>query len=235
MKTNENILVLFDIDGTILSPGAGARRSLSQALFEVIGTETKIKAGDCAGKTDPVIISNVLKIDGNVTGDFESILFRTKSRYLELLEQNYNKDGDAFLYTGVMEIIEKLNEMSGVYLALLTGNFEEGARIKLSPFGLNELFPTGAFGSDGFLRTELTPVAVKRSEELFNVKFAPNNIVVIGDTASDIECGKVINARTIGISQHLRNEDTLKAADPDFVFRGFENTDDVLKAILNSN
>ena len=61
---NEDILALFDIDGTLLHPGTGARKSLSQAIFEETKQEFTLKPGDCAGKTDPIIITGLLSRGG---------------------------------------------------------------------------------------------------------------------------------------------------------------------------
>ncbi|KPK94056.1 hypothetical protein AMJ80_05670 [bacterium SM23_31] len=230
----EDILALFDIDGTLLHPGTGARKSLSQAIFEETKQEFTLKTGDCAGKTDQIIITDLLTRAGCAEKEIPLLMESVIKRYIELMKVNYNAEGDAHLYSGVQELIDKLQSIQYVHLGLLTGNIEEGARIKLGPFNLNDAFPTGAFGDDGFLRTDLPRVAVQRAEKYYTVKFSPRNIVVIGDTASDIKCGKVIQARTIGIYQHLRNEKELKSENPDYVFHGFDNTDETVNAILDN-
>lgn len=232
---NKNsILVLFDIDGTLLHPGSGARKSLSQALFEAVGQNFKIEPGFCAGKTDLLIVMDILKSGGFSEDEVHKVLDPVLDRYLELMETNYNAKKDAFVYDGVHSLISTLQNMPDVYLGLLTGNIERGARIKLEPFGLNEFLPTGAFGEDGFIRTDLSKVAVSRTESHYNVNFQPQNVVVIGDTIEDIKCGKVIQARTIAVSQHMRNDDELSGMNPDFIFRSFENKDAIIEAIVNN-
>lgn len=231
--TNDNILVLFDIDGTLLHPGSGARQSLSQAIYEEIGQQLKIEPGFCAGKTDLLIISSLLDKAGCLVKEIQPLMKSVIKRYLELLETNYNVKKDAYMYEGARELIDELNEKSNVYLGLLTGNVEKGARIKLGPFGVNDLLPTGAFGEDGFVRTDLSKVAVNRAETEYGVKFLPHNISVIGDTVADIECGKVIDARSIAISQHFRNEEELIEANPDFLFTDLEDTENIIHAICD--
>ena len=230
---SENILVLFDIDGTLLHPGSGARQSLSQAIHEEIGQQLKIEPGFCAGKTDLLIISSLLEKAGCLVQEIQPLMKSVIKRYLELLETNYNAKNDAYMYEGALELIEALNERPEVFLGLLTGNVEKGARIKLGPFGVNDLLPTGAFGEDGFVRTDLSRVAVNRAEAEYGVQFLPKNISVIGDTVADIKCGKVIDAKSIVVSQHLRNEEELIEANPDFLFTDLVNTENIVHAICD--
>ncbi|MCH7783493.1 haloacid dehalogenase-like hydrolase [candidate division KSB1 bacterium] len=230
---SENILVLFDIDGTLLHPGSGARQSLSQAIHEEIGQQLKIEPGFCAGKTDLLIISSLLEKAGCLVQEIQPLMKSVIKRYLELLETNYNAKNDAYMYEGALELIEALNERPEVFLGLLTGNVEKGARIKLGPFGVNDLLPTGAFGEDGFDRTDLSRVAVNRAEAEYGVQFLPKNISVIGDTVADIKCGKVIDAKSIVVSQHLRNEEELIEANPDFLFTDLVNTENIVHAICD--
>ena len=230
---SENILVLFDIDGTLLHPGSGARQSLSQAIHEEIGQQLKIEPGFCAGKTDLLIISSLLEKAGCLVQEIQPLMKSVIKRYLELLETNYNAKNDAYMYEGALELIEALNERPEVFLGLLTGNVEKGARIKLGPFGVNDLLPTGAFGEDGFDRTDLSRVAVNRAEAEYGVQFLPHNISVIGDTVADIKCGKVIDAKSIVVSQHLRNEEELIEANPDFLFTDLVNTENIVHAICD--
>ena len=235
MVNNEDILVLFDIDGTMLQPGSGARKSMAQAIKQEIQDDVKIEPGFFAGKTDILILSELLRRAGYSENDIPPVRKSILKNYIHNMKQFYNAKSDARLYPGVIELIDSLRTEPNIHMGLLTGNIEEGARIKLGPFGLNEAFPVGAYGEDGYLRTELTAVAVKRSEEYYGVKFLPHNIIVIGDTVEDIKCSKVVGARTIAVSQHLNNENELYEMDPDHVFFGFENYDEIREAILNTN
>ena len=235
MANNETILVLFDIDGTLIHPGSGARKSMLQAIKQEIQKDIKIEPGFFAGKTDILILSELLQKAGYSENDIPSLRESILKSYLLCMKRFYNVKNDARLYPGVIELINSLKAEPNIHIGLLTGNIEQGARIKLEPFGLNDAFPVGAYGNDGYLRTELTAVAVKRAEDYYGVKFLPHNIIVIGDTIEDIRCGKVIGARTIAVSQHLNNEKELYEMHPDHVFFGFENYDEIREAILNDN
>lgn len=228
------ILALFDIDGTLLRSGEGARKSLSQAIEEVAGAKFKIEPEFCAGKTDPLIISRFLEQSGCLLSELQGLMIQIKKRYLELLTVNYNSKNDATLYPGIPELLEKISEHTNVHLALLTGNYEQGARIKLDPFQLNPIFPIGGFGDDGFLRTDLSHIALARSQDYYKIVYRPENIVVIGDTADDVRCGKVLFARTIVTLRRKSVLEDLKEVEPDHVFDGTEDVEGMLNAVLGT-
>ncbi len=233
--SNDPVLALFDIDGTLLSSGKGARRSLSQALEEVIEKPIKIKKWELAGKTDPLIIASFLERAGCLMHELQQLMSMVKHRYIELLKTNYNVKNDAYLYKGMPELLETISENTNIHLGLLTGNYREGARIKLEPFHVNPIFPVGAFGEDGFLRTDLSRVAVVRAADYYGIEFSPENIVVIGDTPADVECGKVINARTIAISRRKSKFSELERARPDHIFVDTDDTKEIYSAIINKD
>ncbi len=233
MPEDKEKLLLFDIDGTILSPGKGAKKALRQAIEETLEEEIKIKPGFFAGKTDPMIISNFLTKAGCMHEEFPLLLKIISNRYIELLKDYYVPFEDGFVYKGIMEMIEEIMHHAELYLGLLTGNLEDGARIKLEPYGLNDYFHFGAFGNDGFMRTDLPPVALKRAQTFFGTKFDTNDVWVIGDTADDVMCGKVIHAKTIAIARNPMFEELINSANPDHVFYDTEDFEAVLSVILN--
>ena len=186
---------MFDIDGTLLHPGAGARRSLAHSIQDTIKKNISFEPGFFAGKTDILIVTDMLKNEGFPEADISSVRDDILDRYITYMNRYYNSEKDARLYPGVAELIKRLQETPYCHLGLLTGNIETGARIKLSPFELNDAFPVGAYGNDGYLRTELPEIAVKRAEEYYDVEYLPHNVVVIGDTIEDIKCGKIVGAK----------------------------------------
>jgi len=94
------------------------------------------------------------------------------------------------LLPGVLELLESLADRPDVTLGLLTGNWEAGARIKLSRFGLNRFFPFGAFGSDATDRDDLPPVALERAAEHTGQAFRPEEALIIGDSVHDVGCAR---------------------------------------------
>ena len=94
-------------------------------------------------------------------------------------------------------------------LGLLTGNFEEGARIKLQHFDLWKYFRCGAFGDDASDRNDLVPVAMQRARDCGLVDASPSDVVVIGDTPNDVECARVVGATPVAVATGSYSVDQL--------------------------
>jgi phosphoglycolate phosphatase-like HAD superfamily hydrolase len=206
------MLILFDIDGTLISSGEAGTRSLNKAFFTLFGIKDAFRGISMAGKTDIQIMKEGLKVHGiPVT---EENLNAMVQSYLHFLEEEIENPWKKMM-PGVGDFLEYLRERA-YHLGLLTGNLEKGARIKLNPFGLNPYFPTGAFGSDHEDRNMLLPIALERFSNN-GVSFTPERCVIVGDTPRDVECAKVHGARCIGVCTGPYDADTLQKAGADLV------------------
>ncbi len=206
-------LILFDIDGTLIDSGGAGVRALDLALKELFAIEKGFQGISMAGKTDPLIMREGLVKHGiSVNGNLESVI-EVYLRHLQKEVQNDRKK----LKPGVYDILEKLRNMTGIVLGLLTGNLEMGARIKLAPFNINEYFPAGAFGSDDEDRNMLLPVAVRRFQELMEDSIRIEECVVIGDTPRDVECAKIYGASCFAVATGPYSAGALREAGADYV------------------
>ena len=137
-------LILFDIDGTLIHTGGAGTISLDKAFYSLFGVRDAFRDVPMAGRTDRQIMKQGLQShnlpleDGNAEALTRSYLSHLKAEI-----QNPNRR----FQPGIQELLRTLRDQD-YPLGLLTGNLEAGARIKLNPFGLNEYFPAGAFGSD---------------------------------------------------------------------------------------
>ncbi len=232
INNNKKKLILFDIDGTLIYPGNGAKNALKKTIYKNFGINPKVTYNNTAGKTDRWIMRDILKEAGIDQKIIKDKMEDITADYLIFIKEEYNKDNDAKVYPGVHELLEKLNEMENIYLGLLTGNIEQGARVKLAPFDLNKYFMFGAFGSDGIYREELVDIALKKAEKLYGISFFGKNIIIIGDTVNDVTCGRKVGAKSIAIARHPEFIEKIKEAEPDFLFNGFEDTSKLIEAIL---
>ena len=103
-------------------------------------------------------------------------------------------------------------------LGLLTGNFEEGARIKLEHFDLWRYFQCGAFGDDSADRNDLVPFAVERARQCGLDDIEPSRIVVVGDTPHDIACARAVGAVPVGVATGGFTSEQLRESGADIVF-----------------
>jgi len=226
-------LVLFDIDGTLISDNGAARQAYGQALAQVYRFTGSLDSYDFSGRTDRQITDMVLGDAGYSQPEIEQRIELLWDHYLEGLRVTTQSKGIRVL-PGVASLLGQLAAHPGVTLGLLTGNIERGARIKLDPPGLNRYFPFGAFGSDSKDRAELPPIAVKRASSFCAHQFERREVVIIGDSIFDIRCGVPHEATTIAVASSRTAAETLRAEKPTFLFSSLEPTDDVLEAILGS-
>ena len=232
---NGHRLVLFDIDGTLLSAGRVARESVLRALSRAYDWTASPDHGDRArydfsGKTDPQIVRELVR---EAVGDerCEANLERALELYLEELRARLTPES-IVPKPGIPELLRRLSADPRVTLGLLTGNLEAGARLKLDPPGFNPYFPFGAFGSDSADRYLLPPLAVIRAQSHSGRNFSGKSIVIVGDSVHDVECGRPLGVRTVAVSTGPTPADRLAAKRPDALLPDFSDVDAGLEAIL---
>lgn len=210
------VLVLFDIDGTLLSIAERELNVFGRALESVYGTQGPIEDYSFAGKTDHQIVFELLSSAGWSTGDIESGLTNMKARYFEMLDGMLEASSMRVL-PGVIELLDQLENESSAVLGLQTGNWEVAAGIKLARFGLEGYFSAGAFGDGNLDRTALPPLARERAERRLDREIEPRHTVVLGDTALDVACARASGMASIGVATGSASEAELEAAGADLV------------------
>src|SRR5690349_20799485 len=206
-------LVLFDIDGTLLTDRGASREAFGDALRAIYGYDDDLSRYDFSGRTDPQITHMVLGDAGFAHDDIEAHLPRLWERYLAGLARNATPERVRVM-PGIRELVSALHEHDDVALALLTGNIEPGARLKLGGANLNEYFTFGAFGSDSADRTALPPIAIRRASHHLGIDFTGSDVVIIGDSIYDVRCGVPYDATTIAVASGKTPADVLRAENP---------------------
>lgn len=223
-------LILFDIDGTLISSGGAGTLSLDLAFQEVFGIPSAFRGIGMAGKTDIQIIKEGLVRHG--LSSENGVIPRVVDSYLRNLEVEIGRARGKHLKPGVREALEALaEEERGTALGLLTGNLEQGARIKLAVFGINGYFASGAFGSDDEDRNRLLPVAVRRYETVLGTSLRYDDCVVVGDTPRDVECAKRHDAFCVAVATGPYDVASLRAAGADVVLEDLSDTPAFLRTL----
>lgn len=226
-------LILFDIDGTLLTSNGAAARAFRAALEEVYGTSGPRGGYSFAGKTDPQIARDLLLSAGLGAESIDARLESAWELYLRGLERECLEEC-VQVFPGVHDLLDRLEAApERAILGLLTGNVREGARLKLRAGGIDfERFRVGAFGSDHADRRELPGIAIERAEALLGHRFTGKSVVIVGDTPLDVACGEHLGVRTIAVATGTYSAAELEACGPDHLFDSLEDADAVWRAIF---
>jgi phosphoglycolate phosphatase-like HAD superfamily hydrolase len=228
-------LVLLDIDGTILNSSGAGRASMENALEAVFGTRGPA-AFHYDGKTDKQIVRESMRLEGFDDATIDAKMDEAISRYLGGLNETLSDTSRVIrLFDGVHALIEAIHARHDAVLGLLTGNVEDGAKLKLGSVGLDYArFRVNAFGSDHEMRGALPAIAHQRMREAYGVELDGRDVIVIGDTPADIDCGRAIGARALAVATGRYSVEELRAHQPFAVFQDLSDTNAVLEAIYSA-
>lgn len=213
-------LILFDIDGTLLTSTGVGRDAVLVALEQVCGRSIISDGVSFAGRTDPAIIRDLLTANDVAPADINEILPVCMEAYASSL-MHLLTPSSVYVFPGAADLVRSLHEADGVLLGLLTGNMRETAYLKLHAAGLGSFFEFGAFGSDRETRNDLPGIAAERAHAFCGELFPPEKTVIIGDTPHDIECGRLHGAHCIGVSTGPFSRAELASHKPDLLLNDF--------------
>lgn len=227
-------LVLFDIDGTLLTSMSAGRQALRSAFAEHYDDLDFFDTVRFDGKTDRQILAELHSAAGFPARAEGEWIDRVLDRYVAHLEVAVADRADRVRpCPGVVELLDALDARTDVLTGLLTGNIVPGARVKLAAAGIDfDRFVLGAFGSDSAHRPELPPIAAARAAERFGHVPHGEEVVIIGDTPADVACGASIAARAIAVATGSYSVAQLEATAPYATFATLADTAAVLRAIV---
>ena len=225
-------LVLFDIDGTLLHSHGAGRRAMEAALIETFGTKGPATYR-YDGKTDRQIVRDLMRAEGFADAVIDARMPQVLDSYVAGLQREIASPHTRVeALTGVMQLLDALVHRAHCIVGLLTGNLEPGAQHKLTAAGIGfGRFAVGAYGSDHEIRAELPAIAQQRARERLGLSVEGSAMVIVGDTPSDIQCGRPIGARAIAVATGHYSVESLAEHAPDAVFNDLGDTEAVLRAI----
>jgi phosphoglycolate phosphatase-like HAD superfamily hydrolase len=223
-------LVLFDIDCTLVDAHGAGGRAILRSIKDVYGVEGELGDYSFHGRTDPGIIRDLAELWG-VDGPVGPRLNDCIAHYVELLRGEIAA-GEVETLPGICELVTALAADRRALVGLLTGNVEQGARLKLEPTGLLPLFKLGAYGSDSAYRADLPAVAVARAEALSGRRYTGKDIVVIGDAPADVRCGASLGVTAVAVATGRHGLEELAVLQPDHLFADFADWRAAYDAIM---
>lgn len=229
-------ILLWDIDGTLIRstrPG-GYKVYTIPVLEELFGTSGQLAEMQVSGMTDMQIFIEALGNHG-ITHDHLRERITVLGERLTEEARKVTGNGVPFfeLLPGVRETLEALDRHPRYRSALLTGNIESMAYLKMELVGLEQFFTLpGAFGDESHNRRDLPALAAERIRKHLELDLAPEQFIVIGDTPNDIDCARHFGARAVavGTGRFYSNEEVLQHA-PDKFLPDLVNVEAVIKTL----
>jgi phosphoglycolate phosphatase-like HAD superfamily hydrolase len=205
---------------------------MSLAFEEIFGIRDAFRGVPLAGRTDAWILRDGATAHG-IPPDSPA-LARFRDVYLRHLAVELVKPGPRKgVMPGVRALLDALAVRDDVYLSLLTGNYEEGARLKLEHFDLWRYFRCGAFGDEAPHRNGLVSKVVERVVACGGPQFSPAQAVVIGDTPLDVAGAVFSGARSVAVATGSHSVEELRESGADVVLQDLGDTAQVLRVIAD--
>ncbi|HEY3176873.1 MAG TPA: HAD family hydrolase [Candidatus Polarisedimenticolia bacterium] len=211
-------LILFDVDGTLLDAGGSGRWAMTRAFEEVF----EIPDGDpfsrhvrFDGMTDPEILGQIASNAGIAEATLRLRSTELRAAFLRHLDRRLAATTDKRALPGVVELLDRLAGVSQAAVGLLTGNIEEGARMKLACVGLGGYFDVGGFGGDAPDRAGVGQVARQRFESRLKRLIPPADVVVVGDSTEDVKAARRNGYRALAVGTGWTPKDAILDQAPD--------------------
>lgn len=220
------LVLLFDIDGTLVHTGGAGTQALREALKSGFGIAEPAETVAIHGRTDRGITRDLFRHHG--IDDHAEHWQRFRTEYLRHLPELLRQKPGSVL-PGITSLLNRLRDRRDVLLGLLTGNTREGATIKLRHYALDRYFAFGGFGDEHHERDDVAREALLAVRERLNGGVDLSRVWVIGDTPADVRCARAIGAKALAVATGHHSRDELAAAQPDHVESDLGETDRVLE------
>jgi phosphoglycolate phosphatase-like HAD superfamily hydrolase len=210
-------VLLFDIDGTLITSGGAGRRAMEHAFLEQYSRSEALAGIQLDGMTDRLIVRLVIERLGHepteaaIDAVLAAYLLRLSDEVTRVAEDRYR------VHHGMREAIA-LGTRQGAAIGLGTGNLRAGAKIKLDRVDLHGHFSFGGFGCDAEARVELIRIGAERGAQALGVPVSECRVVVIGDTPKDVAAALGIGAEAVGVGTGRFTPDELRASGAHFAF-----------------
>ncbi len=229
-------LILWDIDGTLVSCGPAGRLALETGAARAAGLAC-VPEVVMSGKTDPQIVTEILTaagVDEETRARLLPLALLEAERALAASTDRLVREG--FVHPGVREVLAALGSESGVRQSLVTGNLSTNAALKVGLFGLDVFLdlPVGAYGSDHHDRDCLVPIALERVRRERGADFSSEEVWVVGDTANDLRCARAAGVRCLLVGTGNGGRGDVASLEADAFLEHLGDTDKALHLLLGS-
>jgi phosphoglycolate phosphatase-like HAD superfamily hydrolase len=230
-----NLLVLWDIDYTLIDAGGTGRAVYASVFRDLFGRDADGVA-PMGGRTERAIILDTLSAAGisDPARHVDAFVAELTRRAPEL-RATFAARGHVL--PGAAAALAALAALGpAVVQSVLTGNVPAMARAKLAAFGLDGHLDlgVGAYGDHHEVRAELVPLARRLAGAAYGRDFGGQATVLVGDTPLDVEAARATGAWAVGVATGGPTAAELAAAGADVVLPDLTATAAVVAAITGA-
>lgn len=227
------MLVLFDIDGTLLTSLRAGIGAMTTAVRELHGVDPDFEGVEIHGRLDRLIWRDLAAKHGLPAEEADHARF--KQTYARHLSERLAAANTAVPLPGTHALVDAVRATPGVTIGLLTGNYQETGRLKVRHAGFEpDHFVVNAWGDEGPDRRSLVPVARERYQQRLGAALPPERVLIIGDTPADVDCAKAHGARVLAVATGGFTVEALRATPADAVVANLEDTGALVRWIVGS-
>lgn len=227
MKKECSILILWDIDGTLLHCGGDGAKALDQAFLQLYGIPDAFAKARIGHAMDQALIEELMADFSLDPAQIPMVKEAYGKALREILEQNSKKR----VLPGIESLLELLQKEPDLYNGILTSNLRLGAAIKLEVMGLLPYFTFQSLEDLASEKWEEAQREISDMEKLHGVSFQRERVILVGDTAYDIQTAKLLQAKSIGVATGWASRETLLAAKPDYLFDDLSHPHEFIQVI----
>lgn len=221
-------IILFDIDGTLLTVDRNFNRPLLRSIIDDLNIDyPDMEKDPFSGRTDYDIITSFL-----VHHNFNEELYETFKRiYLERIANEINKQ-HVLRHNHIDEAIDFFSK-PGFIIGLLTGNYPTSAIVKLKAAEIHHDFAFGAFGEFHKDRNMLPQLALTSIKEMLEIEPDPSKFIIIGDTPRDVQCAKSAGMKCVAVTTGKFDAHQLEVYEPNLIIDSLANPEIWFEKLIN--
>ncbi len=223
-------LIIFDLDQTLIDLIEVHDEAVLRMFKETFGVEARITEIDYAGRS----LMDSFNVLAGMKGVPQNVIEAKKPHLMQTYERIFAEivpeDASRHVLPGVRPLLEGLSR-TGELLMLYTGDSPGIVRAVFKATGLGKYFKACFYGTEVKVRAEMVKKAIEKAQEMTGKQFESKDVVVIGDSVRDVECGKAFGALTIALTTGIHTEAQLRERNPDFLFKDLGHYEEVMKAI----
>ncbi|MBI2830587.1 MAG: HAD family hydrolase [Chloroflexi bacterium] len=223
-------LIIFDLDQTLIDLIPLHDETMLRLFRQYFGVDAKLTEIDFAGKSLTQCFAELARLKSIPEAKFQESSQQLFEDYQKLFIENIPEDVSKYILPGVPELLEALSRTDNL-VVLYTGEPPSIVKAVFQVTGFGKYFRFCQYGTRVKSRSDMVRRALRRAERMTGQKFEGKNIVIIGDSFRDIECGREFNARTIAVATGFHSMTRLAQSQPDYVFANLKDWRQVLKVM----